>query len=45
MAQQRQSVQQPVQLEDSGIRFGQNGEREAGPSQLPNEVPPSYTAS
>jgi len=42
MAQQFQDVQQPVQLEDSGVRFGET-EEEPGPSQLPNEVPPSYT--
>ena len=43
MAQQYQNVQQPVQHEDSGTRFNENEEEEAGPSQLPTEVPPSYT--
>jgi hypothetical protein len=42
IAQQHQ-VQPPVQLEDSGIRFNENGEQEAGPSHLPTEVPPTYT--
>jgi len=45
IAQQYRNTQQPVQLEDSGIRFNENVEEEAGPSQLPHEVPPSYTAS
>ncbi|KAF9643343.1 hypothetical protein BDM02DRAFT_1511226 [Thelephora ganbajun] len=43
MAQQYQNVQQPIQYEDSGVRFNENGEQEAGPSNLPHEVPPSYT--
>lgn len=43
IAQQNQGTQQPVQYEDSGIRFNENGEQEAGPSQLPTEVPPTYT--
>jgi len=43
LSQQFQNAQQPVQYEDSGIRFSQNGVQEAGPSQLPTEVPPSYT--
>ena len=42
MAQQYDNVQQPVQLEDSGVRFNEDGEQ-AGPSQLPTEVPPTYT--
>jgi len=43
MAQQYQTLEHPVQLEDSGVRFGEQG---AGPSQaVPNEVPPSYTAT
>ena len=40
---QNQGVQQPVQFQDSGIRFGDNGQPEVGPSQLPTEVPPTYT--
>ena len=40
---QNQEVQQPVQFQDSGIRFNANGEQEAGPSALPTEVPPTYT--
>jgi hypothetical protein len=43
IAQQFQNVQQPVQHEDSGARFGETVEEEAGPSQLPTEVPPLYT--
>ena len=43
IAQQQQNVQQPVQFQDSGIRFNENAEQGAGPSQIPNEVPPSYT--
>lgn len=43
IALQNQDVQQPVQFQDSGIRFNENGEQEAGPSQLPTEVPPTYT--
>jgi len=43
IALQDQGAQQPVQLQDSGIRFSENGEQEAGPSQLPTEVPPTYT--
>jgi len=43
IAQQQQNVQQPVQLEDSGIRFNENAGQEPGPSHLPAEVPPSYT--
>ena len=39
---QNQATQQPVQFQDSGIRFNENGEQ-AGPSQLPTEVPPTYT--
>jgi hypothetical protein len=42
IAQQHQNVQPAVQLEDSGMRFNE-GEQEPGPSQLPSEVPPSYT--
>ena len=42
MAQRRETLE-PVQLQDSGIRFGQNEEEEAGPSQIPHEVPPTYT--
>ena len=42
MAQQYDNIQQPVQLEDSGVRFNEDGEQ-AGPSQLPTEVPPTYT--
>lgn len=43
IAQQHEEVQ-PVQFQDSGIRFNQNGEQaEAGPSQLLSEVPPTYT--
>jgi len=44
MAQQHQDVQQPVQHQDAGVRFNADGEpQEAGPSHLPNEVPPTYT--
>lgn len=43
IALQNQDTQQPVQFQDSGIRFNENGEQEAGPSQLPTEVPPTYT--
>jgi hypothetical protein len=39
--QQDQSMQQLIQLEDSGTRFNEN--EEAGPSQLPKVVPPAYT--
>lgn len=40
---QQQDAPQPVQYEDSGVRFNQGGVEEAGPSQLPVDVPPSYT--
>jgi len=45
IAQQYENTEQPVQLTDSGVRFNANGEPEevAGPSQLPVEVPPTYT--
>jgi len=43
IALQNQEGQQPVQFQDSGIRFNENGEQEAGPSVLPSEVPPTYT--
>ena len=39
IAQQFEDVQEPVQFQDSGMRFNQ----EAGSSQLPTEVPPTYT--
>jgi hypothetical protein len=42
MAQQYQEPQEPVQYQDSGVRFNETGEQ-AGPSQLPTEVPPTYT--
>jgi len=45
IAQQHQNVQPPIQYEDSGIRFNEGADHEVGPSQLPAEVPPSYTAS
>lgn len=35
----------PVQFQDSGIRFNQPAVQEAGPSQVPAEVPPTYSAS
>ena len=38
-----QDVQQPAQFRDSGIKFNDNGEQDVGPSQSPNEVPPTYT--
>ena len=41
-AQQYHDVRPPVQFDDSGVRFNGNGEQAADPSQLPNEVPPSY---
>jgi hypothetical protein len=41
--QQHQSVQQPVQLEDSGVRFDEHEGEIAGASRLPNIVPPIYT--
>ena len=44
IAQRYQNVQEPVQLEDSGIRFNEGREEEPGSSRLPAEVPPSYTA-
>jgi len=43
---QQQNALQPIQYEDSGIRFNENAEnaeQEPGPSQIPHEVPPSYT--
>jgi len=43
IAQQFRDVEEAVQLEDSGIRFNENGQQAAGPSQLPSEVPPTYT--
>ena len=43
IAQQYQNVHPPVQHEDSGARFNENDEEEAGPSHLPTEVPPTYT--
>ena len=44
MAQYHRDVQPPVLLEDSGVRFSENGEQTTAPSQLPNEIPPSYTS-
>lgn len=43
IAQQYQNVQQPTQHSDSGMRFDESGEQQAGPSQLPQDVPPTYT--
>lgn len=44
IARQQQGMHPPVQHEDSGMRFGEEEDQEAaGPSQVPNEVPPSYT--
>jgi len=43
IAQQYEGVSEPVQMRDSGVRFTRL-EQEAGPSELPTEVPPSYTA-
>ena len=42
-AQQHHVVQPPVQLDDSGARFNENGEQVSSSLRLPNEVPPSYT--
>lgn len=42
-APQSQDGQQPSQSKDSGIRFNENGEQEAGLSRTPGEVPPAYT--
>jgi hypothetical protein len=41
IAQQHQNVQEPTLHQDSGMRF--NEDQEPGPSQLPTEVPPTYT--
>lgn len=43
IAQQYENTPDPVQYQDSGIRFNETVEQEAGPSQLPTEVPPTYT--
>jgi hypothetical protein len=43
IAQQYEDVQEPVQFQDSGVRFNQPAGQEAGSSQLPTEVPPTYT--
>lgn len=40
---QRDDRQEPVQFQDSGIRFNELAEQAAGSSQLPMEVPPTYT--
>jgi len=42
-ALQSQDMQQSTQYQDTGIRFNENGEQEAGPSRLRNEVPPTYS--
>jgi hypothetical protein len=34
---------EPVQFQDSGIRFNEPAGQGAGPSQMPSEVPPTYT--
>jgi len=41
IAQQQQNLQEPTLHQDSGIRF--DDEQEPGPSQLPTDVPPTYT--
>lgn len=43
IAQQYENVQQPTQHSDSGMRFNEGGEQQPGPSQLPQDVPPTYT--
>ena len=43
-AQQHQDVQHPVRHEDSGVRFDESEGREADPSRLPTELPPTYTS-
>jgi hypothetical protein len=43
IAQQYEDTAEPVQFQDSGIRFNETGGEGAGPSQLPSEVPPTYT--
>jgi len=43
IAQQNQDVQRPTQHRDSGIRFNENREQEAGPSQPSGGIPPTYT--
>ena len=43
IALQNQDVRRPPQHRDSGIRFNENGEQEAGPSQSPSGIPPTYT--
>lgn len=43
IAQQHQNVEEPVQYQDSGMRFNGDVEQESGPSQLPKDVPPTYT--
>ena len=40
---QSQDVQRPRQHRDSGIRFHENQEQEAGPSRTSGTVPPTYT--
>jgi len=42
IAQQYEEVPEPVQFQDSGVRFNEPG-AQPGPSQLPSEVPPTYT--
>lgn len=43
IAQQHENLQQPTQHSDSGMRFNEGGEQQPGPSQLPQDVPPTYT--
>jgi len=44
IALRNQSVREgPAQTQDSGIRFNENGEREASPPPFRSEVPPTYS--
>ena len=43
IAQQQQNVQEPILYQDSGVRFTGDDQQEPGPSQLPTDVPPTYT--
>lgn len=44
VAQQYENVpEEPVQYQDSGIRFNETGGQEPGSSQLPRDVPPTYS--
>lgn len=46
VAQQYENVpEEPIQYQDSGMRFNDTGGQEPGSSQLPREVPPMYSPS